>query len=119
MLLGMWVIILFGEAISGAHFNPCITLVFMLRKGGNGKIGKTGRERLLGLFFIAAQFCGGICAGFLSYALSDAAYVLSPLITVDKTTLKPGFMVFASWVSETLGTFVFVFLFMICTDKDS
>jgi len=54
MLLGMWVIILFAEAISGAHFNPCITLVFMLRKGGNGKIGKTGKERLMGLFFIAA-----------------------------------------------------------------
>lgn len=26
------------------------------------------------------------------------------------------FKIFQSWVSETIGTFVFVFLFMICTD---
>ncbi len=79
MLLGMWVIILFAEAISGAYFNPCITLVFMLRKG-EGKLGKAGKERLRGLFYIAAQFAGGILAGLLSYILSDASLQLSPLI---------------------------------------
>lgn len=32
ILLGLWVITLFAESISGAHLNPAITLVFMLRK---------------------------------------------------------------------------------------
>lgn len=31
ILLGFWVVTLFAESISGAHFNPGITLVFMLR----------------------------------------------------------------------------------------
>ena len=49
MLLGMWVITLFGEAISGAHFNPAVTLVFMLRKNSS-----FGSRRLYGVLFIAA-----------------------------------------------------------------
>ena len=88
MLLGMWVIILFAEAISGAYFNPCITLVFMLRKG-EGKLGKAGKERLKGLFYIAAQFAGGILAGLLSYILSDASLELTPMIFFDVVKDKP------------------------------
>ena len=50
ILLGMWVLTLFGEAISGAHYNPAITLVFMFRKNQ-----KTfGTRRLKGLIYIAA-----------------------------------------------------------------
>jgi hypothetical protein len=30
MLLGFWVLNLFGLEISGAHFNPIVTLSFML-----------------------------------------------------------------------------------------
>jgi glycerol uptake facilitator-like aquaporin len=32
MLLGFWVVTLFGIGISGGHFNPSITLVQMFRK---------------------------------------------------------------------------------------
>ena len=57
----------------------------------------------------------------LSYVLSDAHYVLSPLIRWNAEADPPAyeFKGFASWVSETLGTFIFVFLFMICTDKET
>lgn len=48
MLLGAWVITLFGVAISGAHFNPAVTVVFMLRKHSN-----FGSRRLLGILYIA------------------------------------------------------------------
>ena len=49
MLLGYWIISLFGVAISGAHFNPCITLAAMLRKNSN-----FGTRRLRGIIYIAA-----------------------------------------------------------------
>ena len=62
LLLGMWVLTLFGEAISGAHYNPAISLVFMLRKNS-----KTfGSRRLKGLFYIVAQMFGGLIAGILA-----------------------------------------------------
>ena len=48
MLLGAWVITLFGVAISGAHFNPAVTVVFMLRKQSS-----FGSRRLLGILYIA------------------------------------------------------------------
>lgn len=47
-------------AISGAHFNPAVTVVAMLRKNSN-----FGSRRLLGLMYIAAQFLGGIAAGII------------------------------------------------------
>ena len=50
LLLGMWVLTLFGEAISGAHYNPAITLVFMLRKNSR----TFGSRRLKGIFYIVA-----------------------------------------------------------------
>jgi len=49
ILLFMWVLTLFAQAISGAHFNPAITLACMLRKNSN-----FGQRRLLGLMYIAA-----------------------------------------------------------------
>ena len=48
MLLGAWVITLFGVAISGAHFNPAVTVVFMLRRHSG-----FGSRRLLGILYIA------------------------------------------------------------------
>jgi glycerol uptake facilitator-like aquaporin len=32
LLLGLWVLIIFGFRISGAHYNPAISLAFMFRK---------------------------------------------------------------------------------------
>lgn len=49
LLLGMFVTIMFSARISGSHFNPCITLGYMI---GNVKQGKF--DRVLGLLYIAA-----------------------------------------------------------------
>lgn len=119
MLLGFWVTILFAEAISGAHFNPAITLVFMVRK--NSRLGK---RRLKGLIYMAAQFAGGLLAGLLAVFLQGSKD-LAPVHYVyniydDKnviTDIGRSYRVFASWISEVVGTFVFVLLFMISTDK--
>ena len=55
MFMAMWIITLFGLNISGAHFNPAVTVAQMLRK-------KTtfGKRRLLGVIYLIAQFSGGI-----------------------------------------------------------
>ena len=53
LLLGMFVTIMFSARISGSHFNPCITLSYMI---GNVKIGKF--DRILGFLYIAAQVLG-------------------------------------------------------------
>ena len=55
LLLGMFVTIMFSARISGSHFNPCITLSYMI---GNVKIGKF--DRILGFLYICAQFTGAL-----------------------------------------------------------
>ena len=49
LLLGMFVTIMFSARISGSHFNPCITLGYMI---GNVKLGKF--DRILGFLYIVA-----------------------------------------------------------------
>ena len=49
LLLGMFVTIMFSARISGSHFNPCITLSFMI---GNVKQGRF--DRVLGCLYMAA-----------------------------------------------------------------
>ena len=61
ILLGFWIITLFGVAISGAHFNPAVTVVIMLRKNSN-----FGSRRMLGIMYIVAQFLGGILAAIIT-----------------------------------------------------
>lgn len=46
LLLGLWVLTIFGLKISGAHYNPAVSFAYMLRKD----IGNF--PRLLGLAYI-------------------------------------------------------------------
>ncbi|TNV76606.1 hypothetical protein FGO68_gene4832 [Halteria grandinella] len=50
MLLGIFVLLIFAAKTSGAHFNPAITLAFMLRKETDGRFSKP-----LGLAYIIFQ----------------------------------------------------------------
>jgi len=74
VLLGLWVIILFGESISGSHFNPAITLVFMLRKNST----HLGTRRLKGIFYIVAQMLGGILSGLFSKIFLAHQFEITP-----------------------------------------
>ena len=107
----MWIITLFGQAISGAHFNPAVTIVFMLRKNSS-----LGSRRLKGIIYMVAQFLGGIIAAIVSNIIDDVNegndLVVAPVPDSDGDK-----KFFAALVSEGLGSFVFIFLFMICTDK--
>jgi len=45
-VVGLWVIIIFGRKLSGSHYNPAISLAFMIRKDA-GKF-----PRFLGIAYI-------------------------------------------------------------------
>lgn len=63
VLLSLWVMTLFFYDMTGAHFNPCITLSVMFRRNS-----KFGQRRLKGLLYMAAQFLGAL-VGTLSIQL--------------------------------------------------
>ena len=123
-MLGYWVITLFGVAISGAHFNPCVTLVHMFKKNPE----KLFRgQRLIGFMYMVAQLCGGLIAAILSNFILETQkchLVLVSPITVGANDVKDAAAAketeskwFAAMTSEIIGTFFFCFLFMLCTDK--
>ena len=62
-LCGFFVLLIFSARISGSHFNPAITLAFMLRRD----IGRF--SRMLGLLYIAAQYAGALLGAIIAYNL--------------------------------------------------
>ncbi|NEQ50125.1 MAG: aquaporin family protein [Leptolyngbya sp. SIO3F4] len=81
------VLILVFESISGAHFNPAVTLVFMLRRE------ISVRESLL---FVMAQVIGGIAGVFVAHIMFG-----NPLIDFS-ATMRTGL---GQWVGEFVATF--------------
>lgn len=77
--------------ISGAHFNPAVTLVFSLRH-------QIGRD--VALAYVAAQFAGGILGTLIAHAMFDM-----PLISLS-TTVRSGA---GLWIAEAVATFGLVF----------
>ncbi|MEL6354492.1 MAG: MIP/aquaporin family protein [Cyanobacteria bacterium J06627_28] len=83
----LMVLILVFESISGAHFNPAVTLAFALRKE------ISVRESLL---FVVAQVVGGITGVLVAHVMFD-----NPLID-PSTTMRTGL---GQWVGEFVATF--------------
>lgn len=79
-------ITVFGP-ISGAHFNPAVTLVFLIRKEIKA------RESAL---FVIAQIIGGICGVFIAHLMFE-----NPLID-PSTHARTGT---SQWISEFVATF--------------
>jgi glycerol uptake facilitator-like aquaporin len=102
MLLGLWVLIIFGQRISGAHYNPAVTLVNMLRRD-TGKF-----PRLLGIFYIIFQLLGGFVGALLSWFLRRDALSFGNIVTIN---------VFPAILSEILGSFLFTFFFLTQTEE--
>jgi glycerol uptake facilitator-like aquaporin len=63
LLFGLWVLVIFGFKISGSHYNPAISLAFMLRRD----VGNFPRP--LGIAYIIVQIIGGFVGALISWFL--------------------------------------------------
>ncbi|RWA58126.1 MIP/aquaporin family protein [Mesorhizobium sp.] len=77
--------------ISGAHFNPAVTLVFGLQHQ---------ISRNVALTYVAAQLAGGILGTLVAHAMFDM-----PLFSLS-TTVRSGS---GLWIAEAVATFGLVF----------
>jgi glycerol uptake facilitator-like aquaporin len=83
----LFVLITMLGPLSGAHFNPAVTLVMRLR----GQVGTS-----LALAYVAAQLAGGIAGVWTAHAMFD----LPILQWSDKARTGPG-----QWLAEGVATF--------------
>ncbi len=88
-------ITIFGP-ISGAHFNPAVTLSFALRKEISVQVS---------CLYVAAQVIGGIVGVFAAHIMFD-----NPLFD-PSTTMRTGL---GQWVGEFVATFGLVGTIMAC-----
>ena len=63
MLLVIWVLTIFGMRISGAHYNPCISIAYILKRD-------TGSfPRVLGIGYAVMQILGAFLGAIISWFL--------------------------------------------------
>lgn len=87
----LWVLVATLAPISGAHFNPAVTLAFLLRKDISPG---------LSVLYVIMQVCGCICGVWVAHAMFEL-----PLIQIA-TTDRAGF---AKILAEGFATFTLVF----------
>ena len=92
----LYVLITSFGPVSGAHFNPAVSLVFWLRKELTTK---------LLISFVIAQVIGGIFGVWAAHAMFD----LDILQLSQKLRTGPD-----QWVSEIIATFGLVFTILAC-----
>jgi glycerol uptake facilitator-like aquaporin len=64
--LGFFILLIFSARISGSHYNPCVTLAFMLRKDA-------GRfNRWIGIAYMIFQTAGGFLGALFAYYVFGA-----------------------------------------------
>lgn len=80
------IILIFGP-ISGAHFNPAVTLVFLIRQDIEGKTA---------LLYTVVQILGGVTGAIVAHIMFEL-----PLIE-PSTTVRSGI---SQWVAEFVATF--------------
>jgi len=77
--------------ISGAHFNPAVTLVFALRREIQTKAA---------IAYVIAQITGGIAGTFLAHAMFDL-----PILQISQTVRAGS----GQWIAEIAAAFGLVF----------
>jgi glycerol uptake facilitator-like aquaporin len=95
------VLILIFNPISGAHFNPAVTLVFFLRKEMDG---------MHALFYVGAQIIGGIIGVLIAHLMFE-----NPLID-PSTHARTGT---SQWISEFVATFGLIATILGCLKSHS
>jgi len=77
--------------VSGAHFNPAVTMVFALRKD---------IEPVAAFFYITMQILGGIVGSFVAHAMFEL-----PIIEVARTVRTGS----GQWIAEIVAAFGLIF----------
>lgn len=96
--LGLFVLIAVLGPVSGAHLNPAVTIVDLLRPG-SALSGRMGRAAM----YVGAQLAGAIGGSVLANAMFDVPQALS-------TTDRGGFGVLLAEVVATAGLIVVILL---------
>lgn len=92
--------------VSGAHFNPAVTLTILL--SGRGKM-EGGVE--VAMLYMLAQVFGGICGGIMSTSFMNGSFALAP---------QPGFGWGHVAGAEIIFTFVLCYVVLcVATTKES
>ncbi len=89
-------LILVFSPISGAHFNPAVTLAFAIRKE---------IDVIASALYVTAQVIGGICGVMIAHLMFDNA-ILDP-----STTARTGL---GQWVGEFVATFGLIMAILGC-----
>jgi glycerol uptake facilitator-like aquaporin len=90
----LYCIITLFSPVSGAHFNPIVTLAFVLR----GEM-----AFMTALNFMAAQFVGGICGVWLVHVMYD-----QPILQLSQTA-RSGVNLWSSEIFASFGLLLVVF----------
>ena len=99
--VGFFVLLVFSARISGSHFNPAVTLAFMLRKETGGF------SRILGLAYILFQIAGGLLGGLLGYTW----FLAQPKVGVYEYP-NGNELILQAMTIETMATAILIFLYL-------
>lgn len=106
LLFAYWIVTLFAFQISGSHFNPSITIASMIRNQST-----FGKRRILGVMYIACQFLGALAGVTLANFVLNKKLYVHPNLDDNDDSKNIGTV-----VSEFIGSFFFVFMYMHSTD---
>lgn len=103
-IFAYWFVVAIWANISGSHFNPAVTLVFILRKDP-GKF-----ARMLGIAYILVQLVGCMCGALLAYMFTQSG---------GAVTVFEDSYIFQAAIGETFGSFLYIFCFVTQTEKQT
>lgn len=109
--VGFFVLLVFSARISGSHFNPAVTLAFMVRKETGGF------SRILGIAFMLFQIAGGLLGGLLGYTFFQAQPSIELVAQKNDLGVVTGYLIFQSIFIQALATAILVFLYLTQTEE--
>lgn len=105
LLLGMFVTIMFSARISGSHFNPCITLGFMM-----GNVKQMKFDRVLGALYIGAQVAGAFLGNIFANIFAGGVENKLDLNVTGNDMIQCVLL-------ELMGSFFLVFMYLSSTEE--